>query len=96
MLFGTVCRTELNRSPKSRGCELLIGRAAEFFEADWLLGLSPAIAENRMWKLQRKKRNSTQTSGKHLSAIYVREGGGSGTFQRALKRVGTRPRNDWH
>lgn len=38
--------------------------------------LSPVSGENRMWKFQRKKRNSTQTSGKHLCVICVTEGGG--------------------
>ena len=54
------------------------------------------FAENRMWKFQRKKRNSTLISCKHLSVMCVTEGGGRSTFQRALQRVGTRPRNDWH
>lgn len=99
--FHKKCRAvqyadERNRSQKSRNRELLIGRAAGFLKADWPSRLSPVFAENRMWKFQRKKRNSALTSGKHLSVICVTQGGGRSEFQCALQRVGTRPRNDWH
>lgn len=99
--FHKKCRAvqyadERNRAQKSRDCELLIGRVAGFLRADWPSRLSPVFAENRMWKFQRKKRNSALTSGKHLSVMCVTQGGGRSAFQCALQRVGTRPRNDWH
>ncbi|KAK5855158.1 hypothetical protein PBY51_005291 [Eleginops maclovinus] len=65
---------ELHRFLKSRDSELLISRTTEDLKADWLLDLSLVFAENRMWKFLRKMRNSTLTSGKHLSVICATKG----------------------
>lgn len=61
---------------------------------DWLVRLSLAVAAIRMWKFQRKMRNSTLTGGEHLSVICVTQGGGRSTFQHTVQRVGTRSKKE--